>query len=100
MYLFPDDYQLDDDLGFFNYNMSDLMKVIARHLDRLVVLRCLDPVSGVFSNRDGSEFIREVELPSLERLELYGFVQSAGTPHPNKVCLMDFMSAEEDQELV
>jgi hypothetical protein len=75
----------DDDDYLFTYNMMDLMRLIAQQLGRLEVLHCLDKLPGLNVGCKGSEFVREVNIPSLKKLELPGIGQSAGTPSPNKV---------------
>lgn len=84
----PIDRRGDDDPSF-EYNMLDCMRLVVRHMKRLRVLRCHDTwMHGVSPGCKGNDFIREINIPTLKRLELIGLGKSTGPPPPNKVLLL------------
>lgn len=62
-----------------------LIGLVMKHMRRLEFLRCTDYYAPEGHGCKTSDFIRNIDIPSLKRLEIQGLAKSAGPPITEKV---------------
>lgn len=74
-----------DDNSLFEYGMIGLLKLIARRMRQLEVLRCSNTSHEWGVGYNGANFMRDVDIPSLKSLSLFGLGRSNEPPCSDKV---------------
>lgn len=76
--------QIHNDDITFEYDLLDLLKLVARRMRGLEILHCYDTSYGRGVGCKGANFMRDIDIPSLKSLSLFGLGRS-GDPCSNKV---------------
>lgn len=77
-------YMPDDD-PLFEYEMKGLLKLVVQRMGRLQVLCCNSTSRDWGVKYNGANFMRDIDIPSLEKLVLFGLGRSDEPPCSNKV---------------